>query len=200
MEPVTFVVDKLKGFGTATQNFFYGLVHRREKSARRSPIEILKRLQREAFSDLMRLRDRQDKVEKVLSLYNTQRSSPFQENATHVKGEVNILGALLFMSVIDNHSFDALHRAGISTGIHSRLTFETTVRESDSLVAEFVANQKAKVDFGVDSGSELTLSKVLYKANVGDWMSATVVPVGARCRDVAVIANPSHQVVGKGSY
>ncbi|XP_008445322.1 uncharacterized protein LOC103488388 [Cucumis melo] len=196
MEPVTFVVDKLKGFGTATQNFFYGLVHRREKSARRSPIEILKRLQREAFSDLMRLRDRQDKVEKVLSLYNTQRSSPFQENATHVKGEVNILGALLFMSVIDNHSFDALHRAGISTGIHSRLTFETTVRESDSLVAEFVANQKAKVDFGVDSGSELTLSKVLYKANVGDWMSATVVPVGARCRDVAVIANPSHQEKG----
>ena len=157
-------------------------------------IEILKRLQREAFSDLMRLRDRQDKVEKVLSLYNTQRSSPFQENVTHVKGEVNVLGALLFMSVIDNHSFKALHRAGISTGIHSRLTFETTVRESDSLVAEFVANQKAKVDFGVDSGSELTLSKVLYKASVGDWMSATVVPVGARCRDVSIIANPSHQV------
>lgn len=157
-------------------------------------IEILKRLQREAFSDLMRLRDRQDKVEKVLSFYSTQRSSPFQENATHVKGEVNILGALLLMSVIDNHSFNALRRAGISTGIHSRLTFETTVRESDYLAAEFVANQKAEVDFGVDSGSELTLSKVFYKGSVRDWISAIVVPVGARCRDIAVIANPSHQV------
>lgn len=142
----------------------------------------------------MRLRDRQDKVEKVLSFYNTQRSSPFQENATHVKGEIDILGGLLLMSVIDNHSFNALRRAGISTGIHSRLTFETTVRESDSLVAEFVANQKAKMDFSVDSGSELTLSKVLYKASVRDWMSAIVVPIGARCRDVAVIANPFHQV------
>ncbi|CAK9312751.1 unnamed protein product [Citrullus colocynthis] len=196
MEPVAFVVDKLKGFGTATQNFFDGLVHRREKSSLRRPIEILKRLQREAFSDLMRLRDRQDKVEKVLSFYSTQRSSPFQENATHVKGEVNILGALLLMSVIDNHSFNALRRAGISTGIHSRLTFETTVRESDYLVAEFVANQKAEVDFGVDSGSELTLSKVFYKASMRDWISAILVPVGARCRDIAVIANPSHQEKG----
>lgn len=190
------VVDKLKGFGTATQSFFDGLVHRREKSSRRSPIEIMKRLQREAFSDIMRIRDRQDKVEKILSFYNTQRSSPFQENATHVKGEVHMVGALLLMSVIDNHSFNALRRAGISTGIHSRLTFETTVRESDSLVAEFVANQKAVVDSGVDSGRELTLSKVLYKANVRDWMSAIVVPVGARCRDVAVLANPSHQEKG----
>lgn len=142
----------------------------------------------------MRLRDRQDKVEKVLSFYNPQRSSPFQEHGTRVKGEVDILGALLLMSVIDSHSFSALCRAGISTGIHSRLTFETTIRESDSLVAEFVANQKGNVDFGVDFGSELTLSKVLYKASVRDWMSAIVVPTGARCRDVAVIANPSHQV------
>ena len=157
-------------------------------------IEILKRLQRETFSDLMRLRDRQEKVEKVLSFNNTQRSSPLQENGTHVRGEVDILGALLLMSVIDNHSLKTLRRAGISTGIHSRLTFETTVRENDSLVAEFVANQKAKVDFGVDSGNELTLSKVLYKASVRDWMSAIVAPNGARCRDVATVASPSCRV------
>ena len=34
------VVDKLKGFGTATQSFFDGLVHRREKSSRRSPVMV----------------------------------------------------------------------------------------------------------------------------------------------------------------
>ncbi|KAG7020436.1 hypothetical protein SDJN02_17120 [Cucurbita argyrosperma subsp. argyrosperma] len=196
MEPITFIVDKLKDFGTASHNFFDGLVRRRQQSSRRRPIEILKRLQRETFSDLMRLRDRQEKVEKVLSFNNTQRSSPLQENGTHVRGEVDILGALLLMSVIDNHSLETLRRAGISTGIHSRLTFETTVRENDSLVAEFVANQKAKVDFGVDSGSELTLSKVLYKASVRDWMSAIVAPIGARCRDVAIIASPSRREKG----
>ncbi|KAK3007325.1 hypothetical protein RJ639_016741, partial [Escallonia herrerae] len=149
-------------------------------------IEILKRLQREAFSDLMKLRDRQDKVERVLSLYKSSKGSPFREASTHIRGEVDILGALLFVDPNDQQNHYAIQRAGIGTGIHSRFTFETTVREKDTLLAEFVASNKGQGDL---LGSPLSLAKVLYAANITDWFSVAAVPVGARCKDVGITSS-----------
>ncbi|GFZ10470.1 hypothetical protein Acr_21g0010690 [Actinidia rufa] len=67
----------------------------------------------------MKLRDRQDKVERVLSFYKSSKGSPFQEASTHVRGEVDMLGALLMMDNADQQNCDTIRRAGIRTGVHS---------------------------------------------------------------------------------
>ncbi|MCD7447656.1 hypothetical protein HAX54_032275 [Datura stramonium] len=176
------VVDKLKSFAKSTKDFASGVLRGRESSNRRNPIEILKRLQRESFSDIMKLRDRQEKVERVLAFYKSSKGSPFQEASTHVRGEFDAVGALLMIGTIDECKRNAIERA-IRTGIDSRLTFETTLREKDTLVAEFVGSERGQMNI---LGSPLSLAKVLYAANISDWFSAVAIPVGGRCRDVAV--------------
>ncbi|KAI3930760.1 hypothetical protein MKX01_037206 [Papaver californicum] len=138
MEPVTLVVEKIKGFAKSSEGFLTGIFHWHDKPKSRNPIEILKRLQREAFSDLMKLRDRQDKVERVLSFYKATKG---QEVNTRVRGEVNVVGSLLFLENADQQTCDTLNKAGMQTGIGSRFTFETIVREKDALMGEFTATQ-----------------------------------------------------------
>lgn len=139
----------------------------------------------------MKLRDRQDKVEKILSFYKSSKGSPFQEASTHVRGEIDVLGALLFMDDDSQQNFNAIKRAGIRTGVHSRLTFETAIREKDTLVTEFVSSVTGHDDV---LGSPLSLAKVLYAANISDWFSVAAIPVGAHCRDVGISTNSPHQV------
>lgn len=139
----------------------------------------------------MKLRDRQEKVERLLSFYKTSKASPFQEASTRVKGEFDVVGALLMMDTVDQSTCDALQRAGIKTGIDYRLWFETTIREKDTLLTEFVGSERGGGDI---LGSPLSLAKVLYCANVSNWFSAVAIPVGARCRDVSVGTSSPHQV------
>ncbi|KAI3730334.1 hypothetical protein L1987_61504 [Smallanthus sonchifolius] len=177
MEPVAVVVDKLKGYAKSTQHFTNGVLDNFGFSTRRHPVEILKRLQREAFADIMKLRDRQDKVERLLS-FKSSKSSLFDETSTRVTGEIEALGLLLMIDRIDEDNREAIGRTGIKTGISSRFTFETTVREKDSVTAEFVA--KGQLD------GPLSLAKVIYAANVNDWCSVVAVPLGAKCSDVGL--------------
>lgn len=157
-------------------------------------IEILKRLQRESFSEQMKQRDRLDKVERLLSFYKLSKGSPFQEASTHVRAEVDVLGAVLMMGGIDQRHADALDRAEVRTGIHTRFTFETTMRQNDTLVADFVACQEGGKNVGNISGRSLSLAKLSYVANIGDWFYAIAVPVGAQCRDFDIARNYSHKV------
>ncbi|KAJ0113793.1 hypothetical protein Patl1_00569 [Pistacia atlantica] len=225
MDVVTSAVEKVKGFAISSQNLVNGLLNRPQNSYSHNPfifdkvgasigsdklhvgalqlfpwhyfqIEILKRLQREAFSDLMKLRDRQDKVERVLSFYKTSKGSPFQEASTHVRGEVDFLGGILMMRDIDSQNLDALDRAGVTTGITSRFIFETSLGQNDSLVAELIASETGNGNLGDISGIPLSLTKLLYTANVSDWCSATAIPVGAQCRDFDITRNSFQQ--GKG--
>ncbi|KAG2698296.1 hypothetical protein I3843_07G144400 [Carya illinoinensis] len=196
MEPVALAVDKLKAFVKSSQDFVDGFIHRRDNPARRNPIEILRRLQREAFTDLMKLRDRQDKVERILSFYKTSKGSPFQEASTHVRGEFDLLGAFLVMDNVDKQNCDALSRAGITTGIDSRFTFETTISQGESLTAEFVASQKGNRYLDEVPGQSLSLEKVSYRVNACDWLSLVAIPVGAQSRDVAITSVSSHQAKG----
>ncbi|XP_062097582.1 uncharacterized protein LOC133803521 [Humulus lupulus] len=209
MEPLEFVVDKVKGFGQWTQDLIDGFIHR---PRRRTPIEILKRLQREAFSDLMKIRERQDKVERILSLYKTAKGSPFQEVGTVLRGEVDLMGGLLMMNNVEHDdNYNVLSKAGLRTGLDLRFTFETTIQDNDSLVVEIVSSQNrnnnnnnnnnnrisiSNSNPGQGLGSSLSLSKLCYTANASDWLSAFFIPLGGKCSDVAIIKNPSHQ--GKG--
>ncbi|XVF88572.1 hypothetical protein PTKIN_Ptkin19aG0061400 [Pterospermum kingtungense] len=188
MDCIASAVEKLKGLAQ-------DLIERRESSSRRNPIEILKRLQRESFSDLMKLRDRQDKIERLLSFYKTSKVNPFQESSTLLRGEVDLLGAVLLMSKSDEEHWDGVGRAGIRTGVDSRFRFETTVRNKDYVGIEFVANQKRDASDDDDGvyGTPLSLSKLFYKANAGDWFSAIAIPFGAQFRDFDVAPDLSLQ-------
>ncbi|XP_061359294.1 uncharacterized protein LOC133303399 [Gastrolobium bilobum] len=191
MEPVGLVFDQLKAFAKSGQDFFDGLFRRR------NPIEILKRLQREAFSDLMKLRDRQEKVERMLSVYKSSKGGPFEEAATHVRGQVDFLGGLLVMDNLNQQNLDALNRSGIRTGIDLRFVFETTIGQKDTLAAEFVVTQKGKEHHDYVLDMPLSLAKLSYRANVSDWLSLMAIPMGAQCRDVVIASNSSDQL-GKG--
>ncbi|KAI3734400.1 hypothetical protein L6452_13868 [Arctium lappa] len=195
MEPLGLVVDKLKGFAKSTQDATNSILQSFGFSSRRHPIEILKRLQREAFSDIMKLRDRQDKVERILS-FKSSKGSPFDETSTRIRGEIQVLGLLLMMDRIHEENQDAIRRTGINTGITSRFTFETTIRQKDSLTAELVASDKGQLD-ALDS--PLSLAKVLYAANINDWCSLIAVPLGGRCRDVGP-SRTSHQELTNHSF
>ncbi|RWR85984.1 hypothetical protein CKAN_01486500 [Cinnamomum micranthum f. kanehirae] len=190
MDPPANCVDKLKSFAKSSKDYFNSLVRRTNSRSRGNPIEILKRLQQETFSDLMKLRDRQDKVERMLSIYKTRTGSPFQEASTHVKGEVDVVGSLLFVENIDQEICDIMKKAGVRTGVNSKLIFETTVRKKDTLSAEFMAKHNSQGSHGDVFGSPLTLKKVTYLANVNDWFSAIAIPVGAQFKDVGIGSDP----------
>ncbi|KAK4254040.1 hypothetical protein QN277_009472 [Acacia crassicarpa] len=186
MDPLGTVFDKLKGFTKSSHEFFAGLIPGhgdRQNSASCNP--------RESFSDIMKLRERQEKVERDLSFYKPSSGVPFQEATTHVRGQLDLSGALL---VTNNN---VTNRAGIRTGVDSRLIFETNIRGQDTLVAEFVASQKGNDhDTGVP-GSPLSLAKLCYIAKVSDCLSVMAIPMGAQCKDVA-IASKSFSQHGKG--
>ncbi|KAF5197078.1 GDSL esterase/lipase [Thalictrum thalictroides] len=89
----------------------------------------------------MKLRDRQEKVERMLLFHKSAKGSPFQELSTHVQGTIDVVGALLFVDEIDQQSCDTTE---MRTWINSKFTFETTIRQNDYLVAEFVAFPNAQ--------------------------------------------------------
>ncbi|KAG4194604.1 hypothetical protein ERO13_A06G064400v2 [Gossypium hirsutum] len=187
MNPIASGVDKIKGF-------VHDLVKGRDYLSRRNPIEILKRLQRESFSDLMKLRERQDKVERLLSFYKTSKENPFEGSNTLLRGEVDILAAVLLMSKVDDEHWDGVGQAGIRTMVDSRFRFATTVGGKDTFGVEFMANQKRIENSNGDVyGTPLTLSKLFYKGSAGDWFSAIAIPFGAQFRDLNVTSASSLQ-------
>ncbi|KAK7293825.1 hypothetical protein RJT34_16700 [Clitoria ternatea] len=141
----------------------------------------------------MKLRDRQEKVEKILSFYKSSKGGPFQEATTHVRGHMDLLGAFLVLDNLNYHKRDALHRAGIRTGVDSRFIFETTIGQRNTVAAEFVASQKGKEHCDDVVEMLLSLAKLCYTANVNDWLSQLVVPVSAQCRDVAITSTSLDQ-------
>ncbi|CAI0435128.1 unnamed protein product, partial [Linum tenue] len=193
MEPV---VGKIKDLKKSTQDFFDGLFHNRAKSSRRNPIEILKRLQRESFTDLMKLRERQDKLERTVSFQKIAKGNPFQNSGgTHVRGEIDALGAILLMGSnfdqFDHHDSLGLGKNG---GIRSKISFEAPIRENDKLVAEFGTGGSNGGD--ILGSTTLCLSKLLFMSNIRDWLSATVMPVGAQFRHLGFTMDSSNQIKG----
>lgn len=185
MEPL---FDQFKAFAESSHDFFDSIFGRRKST------EILKRLQRESFSDLMKLRDRQDKVERMISFYKSSKGGPFQEASTLVKGQMDFMGALLIKGDFNQQNLDIISRSGIKTGIDSRFVFQTTIGEENALAAEFVATRKGKEHHGDALEMPLSLAKLSYTANVNDSLSLMAVPVGAQCRDVAVGSNSFDQL------
>ncbi|VAI93805.1 unnamed protein product [Triticum turgidum subsp. durum] len=181
-------VDRAAGAADSTRRFFLSFRRPPPPPPGPSPIDILKRLQRQAFHDIMQLRDRQEKVEKVLTLFKSHKTGPFAEESTRVKGLINFAGALALSSK-EGAEPDG---SGANSGISSQFAFRTSVRNKDSLLAELATDSRYVYQENDDlMGSPLVLSKVMYVANVGGDMSVAAVPVGARCDDFST--DPSIQ-------
>ncbi|CAI9116984.1 OLC1v1018288C1 [Oldenlandia corymbosa var. corymbosa] len=197
MDPFALVAVKFKEFGNFTQDVVDGIFRWQQNFNRRKPIEILKRLQREAFSDIMKLRDRQDKVERMLSFYNSSKGNLFQGASTQVRGSMDMVGAMFLMDSTDDQRVKMIETSGIQTGLDLRLVFETTIRQKDMLVAECLADGKFQNSI---VERPLSLSRVLYAANVSDWFSAVAIPLGARCKDLGVAMTSSIEEKGFSEY
>ncbi|XP_020595354.1 uncharacterized protein LOC110035453 isoform X2 [Phalaenopsis equestris] len=193
MEPVAFVVGRFKEFGRSTERFVDGVLQKCRKRASHRPIEILKRLQREAFSDLMKLRERQDKVERILSFNQSGKGGPFQEARTHMKGVINVDEALMFTENDYERGSANLDRAGTRRGIDLRFIFETSIRQRDLLIAEFLATHCSLLNHSYMNQSPLVLSKLVYFANICDSLSAVFTPFRAQCTE---FGTTSFQQVG----
>ncbi|MBA0806755.1 hypothetical protein Gohar_022610 [Gossypium harknessii] len=142
----------------------------------------------------MKLRDRQDKVERLFSFYKSSKGNPFQESSTVLRGEVDFLGAVLLMSRVDEEHWGGIGRAGIKTGVDSRFRFETAVGDKGSVGIEFVANQKRVASNDGDVlETPLSLSKLFYKANAANGFSAIAIPIGAQVKDLDVASDYSFQ-------
>ncbi|KAL3505421.1 hypothetical protein ACH5RR_035262 [Cinchona calisaya] len=87
----------------------------------------------------MKLRDRQDRVERGLSFHKSSKGSPFQEASTHVRGDIDVAGAMFLIDSVDYQRYDTIQSPALRTGVDLRFLFETSIRHKDTLVAEFVA-------------------------------------------------------------
>ncbi|OAY68950.1 hypothetical protein ACMD2_19598 [Ananas comosus] len=185
METKPSLVDNIKGIMKSGEEFVKGAFLRISDSPNHNPIEILKRLQREAFSDLMKLRDRQDKVESVLSFYKFGKGFPFQEATTRVKAVIDVVAALPYVEDDFLQAMGSLDRTGTKTGINTRFIFETVLRQKDALVAELTTTQQRTAHQSRIFESPLSLTTLMYSANINYWLSLVSIPLGARCANFA---------------
>lgn len=199
MDPVSVLIDKVKGVAKSSERIVNSAIRKCYISSNHDPIEILKRLQQEAFSDIMKLRDRQEKTERVLSLYKSTKMGPFQETTTRIKGVIDFAGSIVFVENNVDLSCNALERAGMRTGIDLRFIFKTAIRQKDKLVAEFAACQNSLINSDNAHGSPLTLEKLVYSATMTDCLSLMMSPLGAICNDLGVAAS-LEQILAGFSY
>ncbi|MCO5554737.1 hypothetical protein L7F22_008271 [Adiantum nelumboides] len=157
--------------------------------AKQADTDALKRLQREVFADLLKLRE---KLDQVASAKHTDTVRHFSgAGKTNLQGEVK--AGLAFVMLEDSssrHSRGSLEQAGMQTGVDVKFTFETPFREKDLLITECIAGQGSSVGEGRALGGPMSLAKVQYLAHINDNISISFVPMGARGIDVTDIVNP----------
>lgn len=153
----------------------------------------LRRLQREAFSDLLKARERLDKLEFHTGLRHSKTASAFGEatgaGKTRLKGEVSAGGAFVLLdNNTSRYSRAALEQAGLHTGLNVRFTFETTCRDKDVMITECSAGHAGSD--GSTLGGPISVTKIVYNAQVTDDLNFVVAPLGAQSTDMTEIVNP----------
>uniref|UniRef100_A0ACD5XJ03 Uncharacterized protein n=1 Tax=Avena sativa TaxID=4498 RepID=A0ACD5XJ03_AVESA len=148
------------------------------------PGEIMKRLQRETFPDVMRLMDRHEQIERILAMYKSGMGFHFPDLPVRAKVVLEAVGALL---LVDDEEFDhareILGVAGNRTGLSSRFVLESKTRGKDTVAAELSTMLGAgPIPGDEDTGRRpLELTRFQYCAHVNDWLSMILVPFGAQC-------------------
>ena len=123
----------------------------------------LRRLQREAFEDLLRVRERLDKLEFYTGLRPSKTQSSFGDGSakTRLKGEVCAGGAFVLLDdQSSRQSRAALEQAGLHTGLDVRFTFETSYREKDVMITECSAGHSGSDGSVLDLGGLFRLPRL----------------------------------------
>ncbi|CAM6118859.1 unnamed protein product [Calypogeia fissa] len=161
--------------------------------AKSSEIGALKRLQREAFSDLLKIRERLEKLEHHTGARRGKNSTDGLAGGlkTTMKGEVNAGAAYVLVDdLTTNLARYSLQHAGLLTGLDVKFTFETPVRENDVLTTQCgVGGQGSGELDSTILGGPISLQKVNYVAQINDALSLAVAPLGAKASDMAETVN-----------
>lgn len=175
--------------------------------AHRSEVSALRRLQREAFQDLLRMRERLEKMESVnfvrrglgegsTGQFTSSRLFPGEGSGafgrTRLTGHVAAGGAYVPTEGAESHSARAaLEQAGMRSGLAVKFSFETVCRgdAADVLLTEATAGLGEETSSFM-LGGPLNLSKVLYATEVSDGVRLTLAPLGATGSDIADPINP----------
>lgn len=154
-------------------------------------IAALRRLQRETFSDLLGVRERLDRLEFHTGLRPSKGQTSLEGGGakTKLKGEVCSGGAFVLLDdESSRHSRAALEQAGLHTGLDVRFTFETSYRERDVMITECSAGHSGSD--GSILGGPISVTKLVYNAQVTDDLNVVVAPLGARGSDITETVNP----------
>lgn len=145
----------------------------------------MKRLQRETFPDVMRLMDRHEQIDRIVSMYKNGMGFHFPDLPVRAKVVLEAVGALFLVDGDEfNHARQILGVAGNRTGLSSRFVLESKTRGKDTIAAEFSTRRGTGVmslEAEEDDGRPLELTRLQYCAHVNDWLSMILVPFGAQC-------------------
>ncbi|XP_066341592.1 uncharacterized protein [Miscanthus floridulus] len=156
------------------------LHHQQQQHPHNRPGDIMKRIQRETFSDVMKFKEKHDQIEHILSLYKTGKGFEFLDLPIQVKIALDAVGALF---LVDRTEFEQakaiLDKVGRRTGLSSRFVFESKTRGKDTIAAEL----STQLGAGGHLGRPVELTRLQYSARINKWLSMTLVPFGARCNN-----------------
>ncbi|KAK3153792.1 hypothetical protein QOZ80_2BG0181190 [Eleusine coracana subsp. coracana] len=147
--------------------------------------DIMKRLQRETFPDVIKLLDKHEQIERILSLYKNGKGFQFPDFPIRVKIALDAVGALF---LIDGDEFSrakaVLDKAGYHTGLSSRFVFESKTRGKDTIAAELATRLEAAGSHLWEAvGRPVELTRLQYCARINKRLSMILVPFGAQCND-----------------
>eukprot|EP00850_Spirogloea_muscicola_P003012 SM000012S25274 [mRNA] locus=s12:18229:23689:+ [translate_table: standard] len=170
--------------------------------AHRSEVSALRRLQREAFADLLKARERLDKLEHHTGLRRLKGpADPQGGPRTRLKGEVTAGAAYVHVDPsagdIARSALEQLDRAGMKTGLQVRFRFETPFRKYDSLSTQFIAGYEDRSGSHL-TGGPLLLEKVMYTTELSEEVTIKAAPIGANGKDMIENINPL-QLLGIGN-
>lgn len=152
----------------------------------------LRRLQRETFSDLLKIKERLDKLELHTGLRSSRNyGGSFGVAKTKLTGQVNAGAAMVLMNGSSSReSRSALEQSGMLTGLQAQFKFETSFRDKDKLVTECVAGGGSEAGANGALGGAIALKKVAYRAEVSDRVTVSVAPFGGDSSDILQPVNP----------
>ncbi|OEL14939.1 hypothetical protein BAE44_0024043 [Dichanthelium oligosanthes] len=161
------------------------LHHHQPQQQHHRPGDIMKRLQRETFSDVMKFKEKHDQIEHILSLYKSGKGFEFLDLPIQVKIALDAVGALF---LVDGNEFEqakaTLNKAGKRTGLSSRFVFESKTRGKDTVAAELSTRLGgAGAHLGEETGRPVELTSLQYNARINKWLSMILVPFGAQCNN-----------------
>lgn len=141
------------------------------------------------------MRDRLSKLEFHTGLRHTRGKAALPAFASHlsgktkVSGEVSVgVGLLALDEDQSRPTKKSLDHAALRTGTDVRINLETPFRTTDLLMTQLAAGDSHGA--GAAGGAVLAVKKVMYRAQLTDWLCLRVAATGAQGADMAEALNP----------